>query len=354
MKTKLQINQKGHTHIFALLAVVVLVASIGTYKLVASHADELTPARKVTNIAVKRLAGSEVSRSLGISGENRTYIVHLQGEGTPKTDRISKALNVKITQNPISGAKVKMRSYDRSTSSGCGHNGPLGHRYRDETKITNGDGEALFGYCTNGDFKLLIENIPGQYKLPGQTHDNAQLDINNSSAVQMQKMDDPGGEGDYVYIVITLRKELSPYDAHTRALFATAANNYWQQVTPTKTQRNHGIIDIIQATKCQPGDVRYAYRNHGFGGVDNLAKASLHGAKGSDPHCLITWNTSPDVYGSNADLVHACVTFVHEYGHMLGYGHTQSPNSVMYATPNFRNQKILEKSNCDILFVNLR
>lgn len=358
-------NSFGFSHLFVLLFIMIGIGIAGSYYIVASHADnlpaptgggEVQVAEKATNMLVKKLVGKEVSKQVGIGNDdNRTYVVQLQGPGAPSNSRVARSLGVKLTDNPISGVRVHLESYDRSKTAGCGINGPFGHRYRDIATKTNDDGAAVFGHCRNGDFAILLTAVPGRFALPNGGHT---IDLHDSSVVQLQKIDDPaGGKDDYVYIVITLQQKLQPYTASQRSRFASAARDYWlSHPAPTRTEREkYGIIDIVQAHKCQPDDVVFAYgTDHNFGGVDNLAKVALGGAKGSNPYCRILWNTSPKVYGANSNLVHACVTFVHEYGHLLGYYHTSSPDSIMYPTPNASSPTILKKTNCDVLFPNGR
>lgn len=103
-------------------------------------------------------------------------------------------------------------------------------------------------------------------------------------------------------------------------LFKAAAYIYYN---------NQGVLGRVD---CMPKDVVIEYKTGNVDPYNNwLAWANLYGAyegtypEGSKKYCRVFWNTNyPPETRPNA-----CVTFIHEYGHLLGREHnfdnTKSP-----------------------------
>ncbi len=318
-------------------------------------------------LIARHIAGKELSNKLGIgTNEDRTYIISVQGPGRLK-NREPRVFNSKITDNPISGVKVKLSSQNRSKRAGCGYNGPF-NRHRDSTKVTNGNGDVAFVRCTKDDFSLTLSNIPVGYVLPGQQGRSPALNIKDGRYIQLERIKADGFDGVLITITLQHRTTLAPFTQAQMTSFAAAASKYWHQVTPTEAQRRIGTIDIDQTTTCKPNQVQYAYDDAGNRGrsADALAWAKAGGGKPGRPksQCTITWNTDESSYEFLKDNINvtACMAFVHEYGHLLGHvavkevksngeisfkiGHSSNPDNIMYATLNPNNGHLIKETGC--------
>lgn len=309
-------------------------------------------------LVARQIAGKELSNKVGIgTDEDRTYIINIQGPGRTVINKATSQFGTKFTDNPIGDAVVKLSSKNRSKRAGCGWNGPI-NRNRDSTKSTNGNGSVVFTRCTNDNFSLKLTNIPVEYVLPGQTDRNAAFSINDGRYIQLERV--KSGDFDGVMITITLqhRTTLAPFTQAQRTAHAAAASKYWHQQPITQTMKRYNVVDIRQTTYCKPNQVRYEYVN-GIKGIDSLAKA-YPGMARPDEHrnaCVVYWNTHPSAYPYLRNRVTSCLTFVHEYGHLLGHfviktgdnvvvGHSSNPDNIMYPTINPNNGHLLSETGC--------
>lgn len=138
------------------------------------------------------------------------------------------------------------------------------------------------------------------------------------------------------------------YSNRTESLFKAAAYVYYN---------NQGVLGRVN---CMPQDVVIDY---GTINENWTAWAWPYGAyrdeypDGSNKYCRVFWNTNYWPENRRA----ACVTFIHEYGHLLGRDHNNNIKSPMYdgydkyagdkreALYNRRNKNVLARSVCDAL-----
>lgn len=128
-------------------------------------------------------------------------------------------------------------------------------------------------------------------------------------------------------------------------LMAAAAQNYWQRTDSAN----------YNSASCTPYDIQIHYFNSKSSPY--IAKEYVGNAflsyrnKYYHGYCEMDFNKYYVARDSKALL---CLTFVHEYGHALGYHHSTNPNNVMYPTADgnqLSNPLLLNSgTECPILF----
>ncbi len=135
------------------------------------------------------------------------------------------------------------------------------------------------------------------------------------------------------------------FSERTESLFRAAAYVYYNK---------QGVFDDNGVT-CKPQDVRIRYSDNHSGAWAHTMKWSAYESK-IDPqfYCLVTF----DARNTRSN---ACVTFIHEYGHMIGRDHNKDIKSPMYdgyadytgeknrVLYNRRNMNVLSRSVCSAL-----
>ncbi len=127
------------------------------------------------------------------------------------------------------------------------------------------------------------------------------------------------------------------YSYRSESFYRAAIYVFWQN--------DPNLKDV----DCNPAEVKFSYFDFQKEGEENaLAAADLFGAtktkwlqvNGPDipapklfdemrkRYCTIRINTRLN----RESRTNACITMIHEYGHLLGYVHSRSPNSPMYAS----------------------
>ncbi len=117
---------------------------------------------------------------------------------------------------------------------------------------------------------------------------------------------------------------------------------------------------VLGRVDCMPQDVVIDY---GTTEKNWIAWAYIYGAykdtfpEGSKKYCRVFWNTN---YWAEP-RANACVTFIHEYGHLLGREHNNNlqspmfgrydlyPDSKFQALQDRRNKNVIAKSVCNAL-----
>lgn len=118
------------------------------------------------------------------------------------------------------------------------------------------------------------------------------------------------------------------YSYRTESFFRAAIYVYWM---------NNGNL---KEADCQPNDVKFIYYDFGKDDSNTIAAAGLFGAykdfkgKYGDVskkdydlnYCTIQVNTRL----RRESRKNACITMIHEYGHLLGRDHSRNPYSPMF------------------------
>lgn len=115
------------------------------------------------------------------------------------------------------------------------------------------------------------------------------------------------------------------FSERKKAIYKEATANYWE-----------GRGDLTSSVPCQPKDVRIDHFNFTGDYVDAAAYAMLFAAYPSGPngdisisgndYCKVNFNRRIKESSRSA-----CITFMHEYGHLLGRNHTNTISDVMYS-----------------------
>lgn len=120
------------------------------------------------------------------------------------------------------------------------------------------------------------------------------------------------------------------YSYRTESFFRAAIYVYWMN--------NSNLKEV----DCQPNDVKFIYYDFGKDESRTIATAGLYGAykdfKGKYDnvskkdnefyYCTIQVNS----HRHRESRKNACITMIHEYGHLLGRDHSKNPYSPMFAS----------------------
>lgn len=105
-------------------------------------------------------------------------------------------------------------------------------------------------------------------------------------------------------------EEDQPYTNPTIARYMQIAERHWAIPAPSCTDEHGATVgpNTVLYDEPEPGVV----------------------AAAEQPGCRIWLDRD---YWPAAPSEEDCVTIVHEWGHLLGYGHSRNPNSIMYSYP---------------------
>lgn len=161
----------------------------------------------------------------------------------------------------------------------------------------------------------------------------------------------------------TLRWKYTP---RTEALFRDAAEKYYSSQLGIGSSNS-----VLNGVPCQPKDVQISYGYYGSAEIAHVISLYLaygyeewYGMQGmgydwskyggtlgafTRGNCRVFFNTLYRETRKNA-----CVTFIHEYGHLLGRQHNYNINSPMYVgyawLPDYRKaEKLFERNRKNII-----
>jgi hypothetical protein len=194
------------------------------------------------------------------------------------------------------------------------------------------DSKVAFSGCTRNQIDLEL-GVPNSYPVVHRVD-------KNEGYVRVSGFSSKNGAT--VNINVYLKNELQPFTAAQKAKFAKAATKYWSGV-PLNVGPHH-----ISQVPCKPNNVEYTYQEPSYFNrpTIDLAQSPQNGA--SIGICKVNWNKSAETIYANGNQVRACFTFVHEYGHLLGYYHSPKPNYMMFWSPDFRDPALLRATGCGL------